>query len=83
MCRYIKFDISNPIHSLAKELFNQAKTMTKKELQEVLFFEEETTNKWSLDKCKKQYVIDQLDFIKNNMDDDWENEIKYWNNVIV
>ncbi len=68
----MSFDISNPIISLAKELFNQAKTMNKKELQEVLFFEKETSDKWSLDKCRIQYVKDQLDFIKNNMDDDWE-----------
>jgi len=68
----MSFDLSNPIQSLAKELFNDAKTMNKKELQEVLFFEERTTNKWTLDECRKQYVIDQLDFIKNNMDDEWE-----------
>tara|TARA_B100000902_G_scaffold59611_1_gene66603 strand:+ start:1681 stop:1926 length:246 start_codon:yes stop_codon:yes gene_type:complete len=76
-----KFDLLHPIHSLAKELFNQSTRMTKKELQEVLFFEEETTNEWTLDKCRKQYVIDQLDFIKNNMDDDWENAKKeeYYN----
>ena len=68
----MSFNISNPIRSLAKELFNQAKTMNKKELQEVLFFEEETSNKWSLDKCRIQYVKDQLNFIKNNMDSEWE-----------
>ena len=68
----MSFNISNPIISLAKELFNQAKTMNKKELQEVLFFEEETSNKWSLDKCRIQYVKDQLNFIKNNMDSEWE-----------
>ena len=70
-----KFDISNPVQSLAKELFNDAKTMNKKELQEVLFFQEETSDKWTLDECRIQYVKDQLDFIRNNMDDDWENEI--------
>ncbi len=68
----MSFNISNPIISLAKELFNQAKTMNKKELQEVLFFEEETSDKWSLDKCRIQYVKDQLNFIRNNMVSEWE-----------
>lgn len=71
----MSFDISNPVQSLAKELFNDAKTMDKKELQEVLFFQEETSDKWTLDECRIQFVKDQLDFIKNNMDDDWEYEI--------
>tara|TARA_B100001057_G_scaffold418408_1_gene437627 strand:+ start:679 stop:918 length:240 start_codon:yes stop_codon:yes gene_type:complete len=76
----VVFDLSHPVHSLGKELFNHSTRMTKKELQEVLFFEEETTNEWTLDKCRKQYVIDQLDFIKNNMDDDWENAKKEYYN---
>ena len=59
--------------ALAKMLFWQAQDMTKSELQDVLFFEEETTEKWTLDKCRIQYVLDQLQFIEGG---NWDEEIE-------
>ena len=54
-------------------LFWQAQDMSKSELQDVLFFEEETTEKWTLDKCRIQYVLDQLQFIEGG---NWDEEIE-------
>jgi hypothetical protein len=43
----------------------------------VLFFEEETTNTWTLEQCRMQYVKDQLEFIHGgNLDDEIE---ETWN----
>ncbi len=60
-------------------LFYQAINMNKEELQPVLFFEEETTNAWTLEQCRMQYVKDQLEFIDGgNLDDEIE---ETWNTV--
>ena len=65
--------------ALANILFYQAINMSKEELQPVLFFEEETTNVWTLEQCRMQYVKDQLEFIHGgNLDDDIE---ETWNTV--
>jgi hypothetical protein len=59
--------------ALANVLYYQALSMSKEELQPVLFFEEETTEKWTLDKCRIQYVLDQLQFIEGgNLDKEIE-----------
>ena len=58
--------------SIACILYRQAELMSKQELQEVLFFEEETTNAWSIKKCQMQYVIDQLEWMEDNYV--WEEE---------
>jgi len=59
--------------ALANVLYYQALSMSKEELQPVLFFEEETTKKWTLDKCRIQYVLDQLQFIEGgNLDKEIE-----------
>lgn len=47
---------------LSHVLHEQTITSSKKELQEVLFFDESTTDSWSLEKCKIQYVKDQIEF---------------------
>ena len=60
---------------MAKYLCHDALNRNKKELQDVLFFEEETTDNWMLEKCRIQYVKDQLRFIKENLDDEWGEEI--------
>jgi hypothetical protein len=57
--------------ALANILFYQAVNMTKAELQPVLFIDEEETDNWSIEKCRMQYVKDQLGFIENgNLDDE-------------
>jgi hypothetical protein len=65
--------------ALVNILYYQALRMSKEELQPVLFFDEELTDKWTLKQCRIQYVKDQLEFIREgNLDD----EIKdTWNTV--
>mgnify|MGYP000374223754 FL=1 len=65
--------------ALVNILYYQALRMRKDELQSVLFFDEELTDKWTLKQCRTQYVKDQLEFIRDgNLDD----EIKEtWNTV--
>jgi hypothetical protein len=59
--------------ALVNLLYNQTTGQSKKELQNQLFFEEETTDNWSLEKCRIQYVIDQLDYIESgNFDEELE-----------
>ena len=55
---------------LADMLFYQAVNMKKEDLQDVLFFEEETTDSWTLEQCQIQYVKDQISFFEaGNLDD--------------
>tara|TARA_B100000497_G_scaffold61964_1_gene70278 strand:+ start:3657 stop:3914 length:258 start_codon:yes stop_codon:yes gene_type:complete len=57
--------------ALANVLYYQALSMSKEELKPVLFFEELTTDFWTLEQCRMQYVRDQLEFIKDgNLDDE-------------
>ena len=57
--------------ALANMLFYQAVNMNRNELRDVLFFEEKTTDNWSIEKCRIQYVKDQLEFIDGgNLDDE-------------
>ena len=65
--------------ALVNILYYQALRMRKDELQSVLFFDEELTDKWTLKQCRTQYVKDQLEFIRDgNLDD----EIKEtWNKI--
>ena len=59
--------------ALANVLYYQALSMTKEELKPVLFFEELTTDFWTVQQCRIQYVKDQLEFIEDgNIDDDIE-----------
>jgi len=60
--------------ALVNILFYQAQGQSKEELQPQLFFEEETTDNWTLEQCRIQYVKDQLDFIKGGNLDDEGNE---------
>ena len=53
---------------------------SKAELQEVLFFEEETTDSWTLEECQIQFVKDQISFYESDnldteVEETWE-EIK-------
>ena len=65
--------------ALVNILFYQAINMSKDELQPVLFFEELTTDFWTLERCRMQYVKDQLQFIDDgNLDDEIE---ETWNTV--
>jgi len=65
--------------ALVNILFYQAVNMSKDELQPVLFFEEMTTDFWTLEQCRMQYVKDQLQFIDDgNLDDEIE---ETWNTV--
>ena len=59
--------------SLACLLYRQAKLMTKDQLQEVLFFDNSTTDTWSIERCQRQYVIDQLEWMESD-DHSWEQE---------
>jgi len=59
--------------ALANVLYYQALSMSKEELKPVLFFEESTTDFWTVQQCRIQYVKDQLEFIEDgNIDDDIE-----------
>ena len=58
---------------LAHVLYDDALRMSKKELQEVLFFEEETTDSWTLQQCQIQFVKDQISFYES---DNLESEVK-------
>ena len=59
--------------ALVNLLYNQTIGQSKKELQHQLFFEEETTNNWTLEKCRIQYVKDQLGYIESgNFDEELE-----------
>ena len=63
--------------ALANVLYYQALSMSKEELKPVLFFEESTTDFWTVQQCRIQYVKDQLEFIEDgNIDDDIE---ETWN----
>ena len=65
--------------ALVNILYYQAIGMMKKELQPILFFDEETTDSWTLEQCRMQYVKDQLGFIHGgNLDDETE---ETWNKV--
>jgi hypothetical protein len=58
---------------LAHVLYDDALRMSKKELQEVLFFEEETTDSWTLQQCQIQFVKDQISFYES---DNLDSEVK-------
>ena len=59
--------------ALANVLYYQALSMSKEELKPVLFFEESTTDFWTVQQCRIQYVRDQLEFIEDgNIDDEIE-----------
>ena len=63
--------------ALVNILYYQAVGLSKKELQPILFFDEETTDAWTLKQCRTQYVKDQLGFIHGgNLDDEVE---ETWN----
>ena len=65
--------------ALVNILYYQAIHMSKEELQPVLFYDEETTDAWTLEQCRMQYVKDQLQFIDDgNLDDETE---ETWNKV--
>ena len=65
--------------ALVNILYYQALNMMKKELQPILFFDEELTDKWTLEQCRILYVQNQLEFIEDeNLDDEIE---ETWNTV--
>ena len=65
--------------ALVNILYYQALNMMKKELQPILFFDEELTDKWTLEQCRIQYVKDQLEFIHGgNLDDEIQ---ETWNAI--
>ena len=65
--------------ALVNILYYQALNMSKEELQPVLFFDEELTDKWTLEQCRILYVQNQLEFIEDeNIDDEIE---ETWNTV--
>ena len=65
--------------ALVNILYYQALNMMKKELQPILFFDEELTDKWTLEQCRILYVQNQLEFIQDeNLDDEIE---ETWNKV--
>lgn len=67
-----KIDMANKYKkALSNILFYQAVNMNKAELQPILFIDEEETDNWSIEKCRIQYVKDQLEFIEGgNLDDE-------------
>jgi len=62
---------------LAHVLYEDALRMNKAELQNVLFFDEETTDSWTLEQCRIQFVKDQISFfegdnLEQECDETWE-----------
>ena len=78
----IALNVSNETRykkALVNILYYQALGQSKEELQPQLFFDEETTDAWTLEQCRTQYVQDQLGFIEDeNLDDEME---ETWNIV--
>ena len=65
--------------ALVNILYYQAVGMSKEELQPILFFDEETTDAWTVEQCRILYVQNQLEFIEDeNLDDEIE---ETWNIV--
>ena len=65
--------------ALVNFLYYQALRKRKSELQNVLFFEEETTDNWTLGQCQIQYVKDQLGYIEGGNFD--KELVETWNLV--
>ncbi len=63
--------------ALANVLYYRALAMNKAELQNILFFDEDTTDNWTVQKCRIQYVKDQLQYIEDGNFD--EELIETWN----
>jgi hypothetical protein len=59
---------------LADVLYQDALRTSKAELQEVSFFQEETTDSWTLEQFQIQYVKDQISFFEAGNLDDQVNE---------
>ena len=78
----IALNVSNETRykkALVNILYYQALGMSKKELQPILFFDEETTDAWTVEQCRIIYVQNQLEFIEDeNLDDEME---ETWNLV--
>ena len=65
--------------ALVNILYYQALGQSKEELQPQLFFDEETTDAWTVEQCRILYVQNQLEFIQDeNLDDEIE---ETWNEV--
>jgi len=65
--------------ALGNILYYQAVGMSRQVLQSVSFYDEETTDDWTLERCRISYVKDQLKFIEDgNLDDDIE---ETWNMI--
>jgi hypothetical protein len=78
----IALNVSNETRykkALVNILYYQALGMSKEELQPILFFDEETTDAWTVEQCRILYVQNQLEFIEvENLDDEME---ETWNIV--
>ena len=78
----IALNVSNETRykkALVNILYYQALGQSKEELQPQLFFDEETTDAWTVEQCRILYVQNQLEFIQDeNLDDEIE---ETWNIV--
>ena len=59
---------------LADILYQDALRTSRAELQDVSFFQEDTTNSWTLEQLQIQYVNDQISFFEAGNLDDQVNE---------
>jgi len=59
---------------LADVLYQDALAMFRSELQDVSFYSQETTDKWTLENLQIQYVKDQISFFEAGNLDDQVNE---------
>jgi len=59
---------------LADILYQDALRTSRAELQDVSFFQEDTTNSWTLEQLQIQYVKDQISFFEAGNLDDQVNE---------
>ena len=73
-----KIDTANNYKKfLADILYQDALRTSKAELQEVSFFQEETTDSWTLEQFQIQYVKDQISFFEggnldSQVEETWE-----------
>jgi len=80
--RNIKMENDSYKKYLADVLYQDALTMNRSELQDVSFYGEETTDKWTLENLQIQFVKDQMEFYESDnldhqVEETWEKVNEY------
>ena len=80
--RNIKMENDSYKKYLADVLYQDALAMNRSELQDVSFYGEETTDKWTLENLQIQFVKDQMEFYESDnldhqVEETWEKVNEY------